>query len=365
MKDSENSRTSAKDFTSKSEKINFAILLFSLVVGITSTIVVVTTLMSGITKTVEEISSAVHELQNSSQKMNLVSQRLANSVDTQVSSITGSVSAMDQISAMIKNNDQSTSSAAARSEQTKSSAEVGQETVNKMISEMKDISDSYDEIQTNANKNGEEIKKVIDVIAQIANKTQVINDIVFQTKLLSFNASVEAARAGESGKGFAVVAEEVGNLAEMSGKASTEIAQMLTESQDQVRKIAESTTRSIGQIVERGRHKAQNGNVVAENCLKELNQIISCVNDLDLSIREISNAIKEQSKGVDEVNGALKQLDATTSESTEMSGKSKEASEDLAQQSHKLRVSIQDLRKVLGSKKAYDAPSYEEFSKNA
>ncbi|MBC7465119.1 MAG: hypothetical protein H7256_03945 [Bdellovibrio sp.] len=48
---------------------------------------------------------------------------------------------------------------------------------------------------------------------EIGNKTKVINDIVFQTKLLSFNASVEAARAGEHGKGFAVVAEEVGKLA--------------------------------------------------------------------------------------------------------------------------------------------------------
>ncbi len=50
----------------------------------------------------------------------------------------------------------------------------------------------------------------------IGDKTKVINDIVFQTKRLSFNASVEAARAGEHGKGFAVVAEEVGNLAQMS-----------------------------------------------------------------------------------------------------------------------------------------------------
>ena len=58
---------------------------------------------------------------------------------------------------------------------------------------------------------------------QIKDKVNIINDIVFQTKLLSFNASVEAARAGENGKGFAVVAEEVGNLASVSGKAANEI----------------------------------------------------------------------------------------------------------------------------------------------
>lgn len=53
------------------------------------------------------------------------------------------------------------------------------------------------------------------ISAGIKGKRKVINQIVFQTKLLSFYASVEVARAGESDKGFAVVAEEVGNLATM------------------------------------------------------------------------------------------------------------------------------------------------------
>jgi methyl-accepting chemotaxis protein len=67
------------------------------------------------------------------------------------------------------------------------------------------------------------ISEVFKIVQEIAEKTNVINDIVFQTKLLSFNASVEAARAGEHGKGFAVVSEEIGKLAASSGKASVEI----------------------------------------------------------------------------------------------------------------------------------------------
>ena len=72
------------------------------------------------------------------------------------------------------------------------------------------------------------------LISEIGNKTKVINDIVFQTKLLSFNASVEAARAGEHGKGFSVVAEEVGNLAHMSGNSAKEITQLLESSINRV-----------------------------------------------------------------------------------------------------------------------------------
>ncbi|MGZ3807896.1 MAG: methyl-accepting chemotaxis protein [Bacteriovorax sp.] len=227
--------------------------------------------------------------------------------------------------------------------------------------EMKDISYSYDEIQKSINQNGEDIKKIIEVISQIASKTEVINDIVFQTKLLSFNASVEAARAGESGKGFAVVAEEVGNLAQMSGKASNDIALMLKESQDQVKAIAEATTVNIIQILDRGRNKVQSGNSVAAECLDELGKILSCVNDLDHSINEISVAIKEQSIGVDEVNSALKHLDDATHDSTDMSSRSKEASDDLKFQSHALRSSIQSLRKILGAKKNYDVAPLEEL----
>ncbi|MBC7540629.1 MAG: methyl-accepting chemotaxis protein [Bacteriovorax sp.] len=322
-------------------------------------VITVNKLMNGIDHTVESLSSTAHDLQNSSHKMNLVSSRLTSSVDSQISSITESVTAMDEIGTMIKNNDQSATHVYHLSNLTKTSAESGKKTVDRMIVEMKEISSSYDDIHKNVVENGEEIKKIIEVIAQIAKKTEIINDIVFQTKLLSFNASVEAARAGESGKGFTVVAEEVGNLARMSGQASSDINQMLIDSQNQVRLIAETTTKNIGLIVSRGRDKVHNGNSVASDCLKELNQIINCVNDQDGSINQISIAIKEQATGVDEVNKALKLLDDNTNESVEMSTRSKEAAKNLEDQSHNLRVSIQSLRKILGSKKNYSAPTLE------
>lgn len=148
----------------------------------------VKSIMNGINNTVESLSATVHDLQNSSQKMNLVSNGLTNSVENQVSSITESVTAMDEISATIKHNEQSAQHASMLSGKTKNSAESGQETVSRMIHEMQQISTSYDDIHKNVIVNGEEIKKISDVIVQISKKTEIINDIVFQTKLLSFNA---------------------------------------------------------------------------------------------------------------------------------------------------------------------------------
>lgn len=326
-------------------------ILISIILVIIISLLVTSNLSKQISVIVEAFSKSAHDVQNSSQKMDLISNKLHKSVQTQISSITESAAAMDEISAMLKNNTTSSQNAANLSVHSKSSAITGKETVDKLISEVEEISKSYDEIQRSVDKNNEDINRIVQVISEIANKTKVINDIVFQTKLLSFNASVEAARAGESGKGFAVVAEEIANLAAMSGTAANDISQMLTSSQNQVREIAEATKRNIGSIVKNGRDKVTNGKDVSNQCMLQLDNILSSVNELDSSIQEITFAIQEQSTGVEEVNTAMKYLENATHETTDMSERSKAASVELHTQSHSLRSSIQELRKVLGTEK--------------
>jgi methyl-accepting chemotaxis protein len=80
----------------------------------------------------------------------------------------------------------------------------------RLVSTVQEVGHGNEKVRQDIIQNYDEIAGISKVIATIEERTKVINDIVFQTKLLSFNASVEAARAGEHGKGFAVVAEEVG-----------------------------------------------------------------------------------------------------------------------------------------------------------
>ncbi len=346
-----------KEAFSEASDLSFKISIFiliSIIIVILISLMISGNLSKQISEIVESFSKSAHDVQNSSQKMDLISNKLHKSVQTQISCITESAAAMDEISAMLKNNTSSSQNATSLSNHSKSSALKGKETVEKLISEVDEISKSYDEIQQSVDKNNADIASIVQVISEIANKTKVINDIVFQTKLLSFNASVEAARAGESGKGFAVVAEEIANLAAMSGTAANDIAQMLTSSQNQVREIAEATKRNIGSIVKNGRDKVTNGKEVSTQCMSQLDNILSSVNELDSSIKEINFAIQEQSTGVEEVNSAMKYLENATHETTDMSERSKAASEELHAQSHSLRSSIQELRKVLGAEKNYD-----------
>lgn len=149
------------------------------------------------------------------------------------------------------------------------------------------------------------------MILEIAEKTKVINEIVFQTKLLSFNASVEAARAGEQGKGFAVVAEEVGNLATMSGNAAQDISNMLGESTAKVQEIVRQTKEEMSRLTTQSKNDVENGIKVARDCDVVLNEIVKNVNHVDQLVREITEASKNLSQQALSLNSISQTLKFT------------------------------------------------------
>lgn len=97
-------------------------------------------------------------------------------------------------------------------------------------SEKKTITDSKNDAPNTLEFRYKEIKEILEVIPLIKKKTNIIDEIVFKTQLLSFNASIEAERAGENGRGFSVVAQEIGNLAQTSGSAASDISDLIKSS---------------------------------------------------------------------------------------------------------------------------------------
>ena len=206
--------------------------------------------------------------EKSNQLLSLVNS-LHNATISQAASLEQTSAAVQEITANITTTSQKARNMLEIATETKNYANEGIKLVENTEKSMLEINDS-----TNA------ISEAITIIDQIA----------FQTNILSLNAAVEAATAGEAGRGFAVVAAEVRNLASRSAEAA----------------------KDIKTLVENATTKANEGKNIADEMIKgylELNKNISTTLEL---IDNVTMASKEQSTGMIQINDAVNNLDQIT-----------------------------------------------------
>lgn len=328
---------------------NFA--LAGTIIGLLSAVLIGTWFATSISKALDEniqaLALGVAEINTKSNETAEVSDKISSASSQQASSLQETVASIDEISAMVARNADSAASAADTSHTTTLSAQNGKEKVEEMLNSIHAISKGNDEINHQMQKTNKEISEIVDLIQEISQKTQVINDIVFQTKLLSFNASVEAARAGEHGKGFAVVAEEVGNLAAMSGKAANEISAMLSNSVQRVTDIVDGTKGLMDKLIDESKSKVQMGTRTAKECSDALDDILLNVSSMSDMVKEISVASQEQSSGVREVNKAMSDLDNVTRANSEVAHSSSITATDLKLEADKLASIVSALTSMV------------------
>jgi methyl-accepting chemotaxis protein len=287
-----------------------------------------------------QVSSAAGQIASSSEE-------LSQAATEQASSLEETSSSVEEMSSMVNINTENAKKASENSEISKRQAERGRTVVTEMVHSMSQINESNNNIMTQINHSNDQMGEIVKVIQEIETKTKVINDIVFQTKLLSFNASVEAARAGEQGKGFAVVAEEVGNLAQMSGNAAKEISEMLASSVHKVEAIVQETKSKVDVLISDGKEKVAAGTKVAEECGEVLAEIVINVTSVATMASEISNASFEQSKGIQEITKAMGQLDQVTQTNAATSEEAASAAEELSSQASSLKMQVLTLVAVI------------------
>lgn len=268
---------------------------------------------------------------------------LSSSVTQQASSIQETASAVTELTAIVSRNASAAETSCRVADDSVTAAREGQAVVQEMNEAMSEINRANSDIMSEVQTSNEKFADIVKVIAEIGDKTKVINDIVFQTKLLSFNASVEAARAGEQGKGFAVVAEEVGNLAQMSGAAAKEISQLLSVSMDRVKTIVDENQTNVGHLVEVGRKKVERGTEVAHRCGLALDTLVHNAGEVNSRVAEIAQSTKEQSAGIQEISSAMGQLDEATQRNASAAESSANAASDLRAQSEQLHLAARDL----------------------
>ena len=240
----------------------------------------------------ENLSNGQHLESNAATMTDSVN-NLANKANQQAASLEETAAAVEEITSITRNN---ANNAAKMSELGK--------TVKKAVSNGSSLagqtSVAMDEINTQVTS----INEAITVIDQIA----------FQTNILSLNAAVEPATAGEAGKGFAVVAQEVRNLASRSAEAANEIKA----------------------LVENASTKANEGKRVSDDMIKGYETLNTHFGETIHLIEDVSSASKEQMTGIEQINDAVTMLDRVTQENANESNSVAQIASDVSDMAQKL-----------------------------
>lgn len=280
-----------------------------------------------------------------------ISTKLTAGVTEQAAAVQETFAATDEVTAMISRNSEGSSGALKKAETTERETGEAKQAVGKVLASIDNLQSANKEMAGHLENSSAEIAEMVKLIRDIGDRTKVINDIVFQTKLLSFNASVEAARAGESGKGFAVVAEEVGNLARMSGQAAEGITSLLTQSISRAESIVQNTKASIIEIVRVGEERTSEGRLATEECEKILIDIASQSKEISEMVREISLGSKEQETGMREISKAMSEIDAATNENAKASEVCANSAQELKNEARSSENHVQELARMIFGKK--------------
>ncbi|MEA3315884.1 MAG: methyl-accepting chemotaxis protein [Campylobacterota bacterium] len=238
----------------------------------------IASILSGARNTGTTISGILAMIDNTTKRLlfeakdlNKASSNLSSSSNTQAAKLEETAGAIEEIVANIQHNAKNTIDMAQLANDVTKSSKVGKELANKTSQSMGEIT--------------HEVTQINKAIAEI-------DQIAFQTNILSLNAAVEAASAGEAGKGFAVVAQEVRNLASRSADAANDI------------KI----------LVQNAIQKAEVGQSVSQDMITGYNELNTNISSTISIIDEVANATKEQQNTITQISISINDLDKVTQE---------------------------------------------------
>jgi methyl-accepting chemotaxis protein len=239
------------------------------------------------------IQQMAKSVNNSAQEISQGNTSLSQRTEEQAASLEETAASMEEMTSTVQQNADNARQATQLASSARDYAEQGGQIVASAINAMQEITESSNQIT--------------DIIT-------VINEMAFQTNLLSLNAAVEAARAGEQGRGFAVVASEVRNLAQRSSTAAKEIRDLINKS---VQRVDEGTR-------------------LVNDSGAALEQIVIAVKKVSDIIAEIAAASQEQSSGIHQVNKAVSQMDEMTQQNASLVEEAAAASESMTGQAQQL-----------------------------
>jgi methyl-accepting chemotaxis protein len=253
----------------------------------------------------QQMRQASEQVHSASGEVASTSQTLAQGASEQAASLEQTSASLEELTAMTRQN-----------------ADHARE-ANQMIRDTT-------QVVAKANETMASTQKAMDAVSQagseIANIIKTIDEISFQTNLLSLNAAVEAARAGEAGKGFAVVADEVRSLAQRAATAARTTSELI---EGTVTRIAEGA----GLVKQ------------AEAAFQELSRGAQRVAQL---VDEIAAASQEQAHGLDQISKSVSHMDQVVQSTAAGAEEAAATAKELSSQSRNLQVTMMQLEALVG-----------------
>jgi len=258
-------------------------------------------MQESLVKTVGTVREGAIAIYQGSSEISAGNTDLSSRTEQQAAALEQTAASMEQLTATVKQNADNAHHASQLAADASGKARSGGDMVSGVVKTMNDISGSS--------------KKIAEI-------TNVINSIAFQTNILALNAAVEAARAGEQGRGFAVVASEVRNLAQRSAQAAKEIESLIAESV----KLVSSGSHQVGE---------------AGTTMSEIVEAVRRVTDI---MSEIAAASDEQSRGIQQVSQAVTEMDNVTQQNASLVEEASAAAASLEDQAGKLTKAVAAFR---------------------
>ena len=234
------------------------------------------------------------------------SQKLLNSVSILNTSSTQSATSLEETSASL--------------EEITSTVINNGESISKMVGFANEVSAGAQKGEELADKTSISMDNINQQVTAISEAITVIDQISFQTNILSLNAAVEAATAGEAGKGFAVVAQEVRNLAARSAEAAKEIKD----------------------LVNAATVKANDGKNISQEMIHGYKDLKESIDNTLKLISDVELSSKEQRVGIEQIKDAINQLDQQTQKNASVASQSNSIALETQQISQTILSDIAD-----------------------
>jgi len=282
----------------------------------------VNSLLDEFQSVLRSMKEAGSHVSNTSDGLSLSVTQLTAAVEQQNEATSAMAASVEEMAVSVTHVSESSTTAQDIAQESRASAELGGQIIDKTVRELVAMAETVHGTSLtmqNLSKRTEEIGSIAGVIKEIAD----------QTNLLALNAAIEAARAGEQGRGFAVVADEVRKLAERTTRSTQEVADVISAIQNETRHAVGDMAQIAKQVTENAQSAWQAGESIIP--IREgSDRVVEASSD-------IATALKEQSTASELIAKQVEVIASMSEENTAAMSETKKASEALKQLSTEMR----------------------------